>query len=174
MRLTLLTLAAAALLTTTGCSNLVSLNPLASDDQMIQNSALSGVWADDDNSLYIVRPADRAYEITYIEKKGMPIHFNAKLFRIGDAQILDLTPADDDPFRLNVHTPVRIWVDSATLRFTFLDSKWLREHAAKELPVQDNDRTLITAPAAALGQFLARYAADERAFENTPAMLHRQ
>src|SRR5690348_9108472 len=153
MRLShILTLAAAAL-TLSACSSLVSVNGFAPDTLSVQNAALPGIWADND-TVFVVRAKDRAYAITMMgkEKGAKATSFDAQLFRAGSAEILDLVPAgDDDPFHLPTHLPVRIWVDERTLRFAWLDSAWLRENARRQLAIQEfGDRTLITAPGEAL------------------------
>ena len=83
-------------------------------------------------------------------------------------------PDDDDPFRIAVHTPVRIWVDEHTLKFIWLDSKWLRARAREQLAAQDmGDRLLITSPGDALTKFLLLNGGDDRAYEGTPSLLER-
>ena len=63
--------------------------------------------------------------------------------------------------------------ESGTLRFTFLQSDWLKEQAGKQLPTAlTKDRTLITAPGGAVGSFLAKIGADPKAGDE-PEVLHR-
>ena len=85
-----------------------------------------------------------------------------------------LTPAEDDTFRIAAHTPLRVWVEGATLRVAFLDSQWLRERASAQLAVQQlGDRLAITSPAEEVTRFLLSYGADDRAFDK-PDVLTRQ
>jgi hypothetical protein len=96
------------------------------------------------------------------------------MLKVGDARILDLTPAEEDAFQVPAHTPVRVWVEGANLQIAFLDSKWLVEHATAELATQKlNGRTLITAPSEEVTRFLLTYGADPRAF-GKPSVLRRQ
>ena len=171
MRLSLGVMAALVL---SGCSNVASVNGFAPDNLTVQNPALPGVWADDDTT-FVIKAKDRAYTIAMIEKGGTT-SFEAKLFQAGNAEILDLVPAGgDDPFHLPLHTPVRIWVDDRSLKFAWLDSKWLRKTIREQLTAQDlGDRVLITAPADVLTKFLLLNGADDRAYENKPAELTRQ
>ena len=176
MRLAIPFLIGAGLCALTGCSGLISLNPFAPDNLVIQNPALPGVWSDSDSTV-IIKARDRGYSITMVsrDKNDGTLNFTAQLFGAGNAEILDLVSADDkDPFRIAVHTPVRIWVDEHTLKFAYLDSKWLRAQARAQLPVQEmGDRTLITAPADALTKFLLLNGGDDRAYEGTPEVLER-
>ncbi len=175
MRLTTFTLAAAAMLAMTGCSDMISLRSFAPENLTVQNPLLPGIWSSSDDEIYIVRAKDKGYTITYIGKDNLPLHFDAKLIRAGAAEILDVTPTDDDdPFRVATHVPVRVSVDGATLRFTFLDSPWLREQARTQLAVQDvGKRILITAPGDAVARFLLLHGNDDRAYEGQPQILHR-
>lgn len=175
MRLSLVVTAAAAGLVLGACSNVVSINGFAPESMMVQNPALSGVWADEDN-LFIVKAKDRGYAISMVEKNSTVATFEARLFRAGNAEILDLEPAgDDDPFRLPVHTPVRIWVDEHTLKFAWLDSKWLRKTAREQLASQVvGDRLLLTSPAEAMMKFILLNGGDDRAYEGKLHELHRQ
>jgi hypothetical protein len=174
MRLSLFVIAAAAL-GLNGCSNMISVNGFAPDNMMVQNPGLPGVWADGD-STFIVKAKDQGYHITMIEKGSTATTFDARLFRAGNAEILDLEPAgDDDPFRLKVHTPVRIWVDEHTLKFAWLDSKWLSKAAREQLTSQDvGDRLLVTSPGDELMKFLLLNGGDDRAYEGKINELARQ
>jgi len=66
---------------------------------------------------------------------------------VDDFKLLDVVSANEDPFQIAVHTPVRIWTDGGALRMAFLDSDWIEEQAGRLLPTAPmKDRTLITAP----------------------------
>ena len=176
MRLAVTLLIGAGLCALTGCSGLISLNSFAPDGLLVQNPLLPGVWSDSD-SIVIIKAMDRGYTITMVprDKNDGTLTFNAQLFGAGNAEILDLVPADDkDPFRIAVHTPVRIRVDEHTLKFSYLDSKWLRARAREQLAAQDTgDRVLITAPGDAVTKFLLLNGGDDRAYEGTPSLLER-
>jgi hypothetical protein len=172
MRLSLFVTAAAFCLS--GCSHVVSINGFAPDNLTVQNPALPGVWADKDTT-FVIKAKDRGYTIAMIEK-DTATNFEAKLFRAGGAEILDLLPAgDDDPFHLPMHTPVRIWVDEHTLRFAWLDSKWLRDNVRKQLAFQETgERLLVTSPGDAFMKFLLLNGGDDRAYEGNLNELARQ
>jgi hypothetical protein len=158
-----------------GCSNVISVNGFAPDNLTVQNPALPGVWAGDD-SVFIVKAKDRGYTIAMVEKGKNTANFEARLFRAGNAEILDLQPAgDEDPFQLPVHTPVRIWVDEHTLKFAWLDSLWMRKAAREQLATQDRgDRLLITSPSDAVMKFVLLNGSDDRAYEGKREQLVRQ
>jgi hypothetical protein len=174
MRISELVLALAGTLMCTGCSELISLHPFVTDKDAALDARLPGVWVDDDD-LYIVRQDGNGYAISYSDKKSSAVYkLRANLLKLGEARILDLTPAEEDAFQIAAHTPLRVWVEGATLRMAFLDSKWLREHASAELAAQELDkRLLITSPQEDVTRFLPTYGADDRAY-GKPTVLTRQ
>ena len=164
MRFPSLVLALASALAMTGCSSLISLNPFAADQDAVLDPALAGVWSGDNgNATYVIKPDGSGYAITYIAKSDS-IQFQAKLIKAGDAELLDVVSADDNPFQLQVHTVVRVWPGGNSLKFAFLDSDWLRQQAARQLATSPTgDRLLITAPGEAVRGFLLKNAADDKA-----------
>lgn len=166
MKTLTLTLAVGAMLLSTGCSDIVSLDSFADDDHAVQDPGLVGVWSEGEGEpLFIVKADGRGYAIAYVESEGAPIRLKAMLFQSGDARILDVEPAaQDNPFQLPVHTPVRIWTGGGTLKFAFLDPAGLRQLAHQMV----GKRFLLTARGPAVMGFLtaARY--------DTPAVLYRQ
>ena len=174
MRLAGLVLMAASAVMLTGCSDLVSLNPFFTDKDSIADSSILGTWTGSDgDSLFIVQQADHGYVVTYTEKKESA-KFAGSLVRVGDAKILDLVLLDsDDAFQVPVHMLARVWADGSTLRWIYLDSKWLRAQLGT-LPSQvSGKRTLLTAPPEALRSFVMNYGADGLAYEGDPMVLTR-
>jgi len=151
-----------------GCDSpaLISLDPAVSDQEAVFDSTLMGTWeAGQGGDLCIFRHGDgNAYTVTYVSD-GSSRKFDARLFQAGQARLLDLSPQDSDDYQVPGHALVRILASSESLRWAFLDSDWLRQQAARELPnrARDNHKMLLTAPAATLRDFLAKYAADDRA-----------
>ena len=174
MKLANLLMIATATLGLAGCSTLVSLHPFLSDQQAAFDPALVGVWAEEKgDAILIVQQDDTDYKIRRVESNGTQ-SFSAQLFKNGDLRILDLVSGNDDPFQLAVHTPLRVWIDGATLRYATLDSAWLKENARKQLAVQEvGDRTLITAPGDAVLRFLVTYGVTDNAYSK-PSVLRKQ
>lgn len=151
-----------------GCDSpsLLSLDPAVTDQEASFDATLLGTWlAGQGGDLCIFRRGDgNAYTVTYVSD-GTSRKFDARLFQEGPAWMLDLSPQDADEFQVPGHALIRIWTASGSLRWTYLDSEWLRQLAAQELPnrARDNNNVLLTAPSASLRGFLAKYAADDRA-----------
>lgn len=175
MRIPQLVLALAGTLMCTGCSDLISLRPFVTDKEAVQDARLPGVWVDDDDAMYIVRQDGKGYAIGFVAKNASTVYkLTGKMWKAGETRIFDLTPAEEDPFQIAVHTAMRVWIEAATLRIAFLDSQWLREKAGAQLAVQEvGDRRLITSPGDAVTRFLAAAGGDDQAF-GKPNVLRRQ
>ena len=171
MKLTLMLLALAGALILTGCDTpaLLSLEPVVTDQDAAFDPTLLGTWeADHGNDLCIIRrDGDTGYAITHVSD-GSVRQFSARLFRVGEASVLELTPEGTDDFQIAGHAVVRIWTGGGTLRWTYLDTEWLRKQAAPLLPNRaDDKRMVLTAPGAAVRAFVAKYGIDDKAHGNT-------
>ena len=174
MRIPQLVLALAGTLMCTGCSELIALHPFVTDKDAALDARLPGVWVDDDD-LYIVRQDGNGYAISHSDQKSSAVYkLKANLLKLGEARILDLTPAEEDAFQIAAHTPLRVWIDGATLRVAFLDSQWLREKAGAQLVTQAGDRLLITSPQEDVTRFLLTYGGDDRAYDKTTVLSRQQ
>jgi hypothetical protein len=151
-----------------GCDSpaLMTLDPAVTDQEAMFDATLLGTWdAGQGGDLCIFRRGDGdLYTVTYVSD-GSSRKFDARLFQAGRARLLDLSPQDSDDFQVPAHALIRILASSGSLRWTFLDSEWLRQQAAHELPnrARDSGKMLLTAPGGSLRDFLAKYAADDRA-----------
>lgn len=175
MRFPMILIAMAGTLVLGGCDNpaLISMEPAVTEQDTIFDSSLLGTWDTKlGGDICIVRRGDgNAYAVTYVGDGGAR-KFEGRLFLAGQARVMDLAPQDSDDFQTPVHALIRILSSGATLRWTYLDSDWLRQHANGELASRPRDggKLLLTVPAAQLAAFLANYAADERAHDDSPGM----
>lgn len=164
MKIASLTLALAATVLT-GCTNLVSLNPFVTEQQAVSDPNLPGTWQGDDRELLVVRPNGAGYSVTYTDGKDGAQRFKALVFRTGGAELLDLVSENDAFLQVPVHALVRVWPEGTQLRWTFVDSKWLRQKTASLASQPNGDGVLLTAPGEAVRTVLLRYAADSQAYE---------
>ena len=168
MRFPMILLALTGTLALAGCDSpsLLSLDPAVTDQEAVFDASLLGTWETaQGGDLCIFRHGDgNAYTVTYVSD-GTSRKFEARLFQAGQTRLLDLSPLDSDDFQIPGHTLIRILASGESLRWTFLDSEWLRQQAAQELPsrARDGNKILLTAPAASLRDFLGKYATDDRA-----------
>lgn len=174
MKYTNLALALAAAMSLTGCSDLVSLHPIVTGQQALTDSNLAGTWKDSDKNLIVIQQDGSSYAITYTEGKGESLKFTATIFKSGDAELLDLVNESDTVLQVPVHAAVRVWSEGSVLRWTFLDSKWLRERAAQELVMEQTGKMhLLLSPGETVRAFLLKYGGDPQAYESEPAVLTR-
>jgi hypothetical protein len=175
MKLVSLTLALAGAIALTGCSNLVSLNPLVTDKQAVLDANLVGTWKSGDNdSLFVVQKNNSSYSITYTDGKDPAQKLTATVFQSGEAELLDVVSENEALLQVPVHALVRVWPEGNLLRWTFLDSQWLRDQAAKELASQaKGSLQLLTGPGETVRSVLLKYAADSKAYESEPNVLTR-
>ncbi|MGB7762478.1 MAG: hypothetical protein WBL61_21770 [Bryobacteraceae bacterium] len=168
MKFSMVLLALAGALVLGGCDSpsLVSLDPAATDQEAVFDASLLGMWeAGKGGDLCIIRRGDgNAYTVTYVSDDSSR-KFDARLFQAGQARLLDLSPQASDDFQIPGHTLVRVLASSGSLRWTYLDSEWLRQQAAQELPnrARGSGKMLVMAAAAPLRDFLTKYAADDKA-----------
>ena len=174
MKLATLTLALLGSMALTGCSNLVSLNPFVTEKQAVLDPNLLGTWKGSGGELVIVQQNKSSYSITYTEGKEGAQKFTALLFRSGDAELLDLVSESDAVLQVPVHALVRVWPEGSLLRWTFLDSKWLREQATQQLASQpQGDSILLTAPGEAVRSVFLQHGGDSKAYEKDTNVLTR-
>jgi hypothetical protein len=178
MRFSILAVALSSAIFTTGCSSLVSVSPFVTEQDARFDPGLVGVWHDSSSGdMYVVERDASQYAITYLSHSASVSKFHARLTKAGDAELLDVESASDDPFQIPVHMALRVWPEASTLRVAFLDSNWLKQQAALELSTQiADDRTLINAAsggtASAARDFLLKYGSDAKAY-GEPATLQK-
>ena len=171
MKLISMFLVLAATLILTGCDvpALLSLDPVVTAQDTAFDPTLLGTWGSgQDKDLCIFRRnGDSGYAITYVSDRSAR-QFVARLFRVGESSMLDLTPDGTDELQIAGHAVVRIWTKGGTLRWAYLDTEWLRQQASQLLPNRTDDKRLVlTAPGAAVRAFVAKYGVDDKAHGDT-------
>jgi hypothetical protein len=170
MRFLMILAAVASTLVLAGCDNpaMISMEPAVSAQEAVFDASLLGTWeveGKQGGDLCILRRGDgNAYDVTYVSD-GSARKFEGRLFQAGQARVMDLAPQDSDDFQVPGHALIRILSSGVTLRWAYLDSDWLRQHAAAELASRPRDggKLLLAAPAAPLAAFLVKYAGDDQA-----------
>jgi len=169
MKLRAMLAAFAAIAILTGCDSpapgLLSVEPVATSKEMAVDTALLGTWQEGDKDLVaVIRQGDSGgYQISVLSGSTV-MTFQAQLFRVKDAEFLDLAPADDNDFRIPGHAIMRFWIDGPALRWAFLDSDWLKQQAAA-LPAHTADGKMqLFAPSAAVRALVAASGADDNAY----------
>jgi hypothetical protein len=170
MKTILMLPAVAVALILTGCEGIPTPDILALESAVAEKEAppdipLAGAWesSSSDQTCLIHKEKDGAYSILFLSGDS-PVDLKGRLFRAGDAVILDLTPdGKDGYFSIPGHAFARVWAEAGTLRWGFLDSDWYKEQL-KALPSYAvDDRTLLLVTGPALRAFIEKAGADERA-----------
>jgi hypothetical protein len=169
MKLTAILAALAASAILTGCESptptLLSLEPVTTAKDTAIDAALLGTWEEpgDKDLTAIVRQGDQGgYQIAIVSGSSV-LTFQAKLFRINQSEFLDLSPADDNDFRLPGHAIVRLWIDGSSLRWAYLDTDWLKQQAAALSTHTIDGKMQIFSTTTAIRAFLTTTGEDDKA-----------
>ena len=166
MKPILICAALAGSLVLTGCDTpaLLSLDPFAAPGEAVVDPALAGVWEAGENDICVIRQTGATGYTVAFHSDGLTRKFDAVLFRVANAEFLDLVPSDSGDFSVPAHALARVWPESARLRWAYVDTEWFRGQAAAvpSRPLQEN-KLLLTGAGAAVRALLANAAGDERA-----------
>jgi hypothetical protein len=175
MKLTSMLAAAAAFAMLTGCESpapgLLSVEPVATAKDTTIDAALLGTWQEqgDKDLVAVIRPGDsRGYQISVLSGSTVT-SFQAQLFRVKDAEFLDLAPADDSDFRIPGHAILRLWIDGPALKWAFLDSDWLKQQAAALATHASDGKMQVFSPTAKVRAFVEANGADDKAYGQVAA-----
>ena len=161
---------AAATTVSAGCAPpMAALHAFAVDGNAAFDPALGGSWTSGNDEPILIRMDGAGYRITFFEKNRSTT-FRARLLRIGNAEILDMTCEPPSGFMLSAHLPVRIWIEGDTLRFALLDTAWIKDLVRRELAWEEEAGLVITAPGDQVARFLEAYGGDERAYEHVDTL----
>jgi hypothetical protein len=192
MKRTSLTMAAAGLavagLMLVGCVH--SLNPLYTEEDLVFEPKLVGVWADGEDSKErwtFERAGEKSYKVIY-EDDGDRGEFVVHLLRLGEHLYLDFFPDKEkleksegnDLYKfhwLPVHTFARIYQVEPELAMAFMDPDWLAKRVKEDAGAiahvrRDDEQIILTASTKALQDFVRKHAGE--AFgDGDPSKLRR-
>jgi len=111
-----------------------SLNPLYTDQDLIFDAALLGVWTDKDSkeTWELMKAGEKQYKLVYTDEDGKTGEFTAHLLKIDRETFLDLTPIkrflpQNDFYNghfLTVYSFAQISQTAPTIQISFLEPKW--------------------------------------------------
>lgn len=110
-----------------GCF-VISLQPLYDDASLVTDDTLAGTWQGlEPAATIVIEPGEwKAYRVTYTARTTS-YAFTGYLTKIGDAVLLDLTPAhgvEADPLTVPTHGVCRVQHEGDRLALTPLDYDW--------------------------------------------------
>ena len=155
-----------------------SVHPFYTEETLIFDPGLLGIWADKDGERWIFLASGEAgYElVTNPKGKHAPASFDARLVQIGQQRYLDLCPkqVEGEPgFRdwhmIPAHSIARVRLNGDTLEMSTLSLEWLRDRIdERQLQIAHSrlgkDSVLLTAPPAQLQAMVMLVADDAKAF----------
>jgi len=166
-----------------------SLNPLYTERDLVFDTALLGVWAENDNAQNtwaFERSGDKSYKAIYTEK-GKTGEFEVHLLRLGDTLFLDFYPEDAGIKEMNrndfyqfhflpVHTFAKVSLSGSTVGMAFLDPDWLKKLLEKKPGAIRHEKRgeegiVLTASTKDLQKFVLKHV--HEAFGDKPAVLNR-
>jgi hypothetical protein len=146
-----------------GCGDLLSLHPLYTGQDRVLDQALEGRWENDDNLLTVTRDGI-AYDVTLKPKSSpsQPQEFEMRLLDLGGVRMADIIPTDG----MLGHMFLRVRVAGGELRFSFLDSAWLRERIRHEAVhvAKGNTQAVLIARTPELRKQVMKYVAVAQAY----------
>jgi hypothetical protein len=155
----------------TACGDLPSIEPLATKDNTVFDPALVGVWNSKSALVISQKGDDQSYKISWLntgEPDTAPARMEARLARVGDQRILDLTSADPGAFAIPCHVFLRVRPVNEGLKVQFVDSKWLRDQV-KTSSLESflwEENPVLTASSSRLAAFLLQFGLDQRALDD--------
>lgn len=182
-----------------GCVPVLSLHPLYTQNDVVPEKKLLGVWIDDPNKpettweFSSIEEPNNAYKLIFSDEEGKKGSFVAHVVKLQGRLFLDVYPSElpwetTDPnkmdwpynsfFLIPAHTFLRI--DSVEPQ---LKMQLMLESEVKELLTEKPDivkhttaseRLVLTAPTKELQAFILKYADDERVFTDEVTLVRRQ
>lgn len=170
-------LAIAATVVLVGCTPVLSVNPLYTDDGAVTEPALTGIWGDDDGGdVWVVRThGSDAYSVVIApSKETAPVQiYDARLVRLWGRLYADCTARSNAD--IPGHVLVAVTLEGDRLQVALPDGDWLQKNAEQfTLPAHSTtgNALVITAPTADVQAFMVRCAAAPGCFGD-PGKFHR-
>ncbi len=146
-----------------GCF-VIALQPVYDDASLTTDEGLPGTWqAQDPAATVVIEPGEwKAYRVSYTAR-ATSYAFVGYLTRIGDAVLLDLTPAhglEADPLTVPTHGLCRLQHEGNTLTLAPLDYDWFtaafraRKLAPLETALDGRQNLLVTSKTAVVRAWL--------------------
>lgn len=162
----------------TGCVDLMSVHPLATNETAVFDPALVGEWFHSDEDGVTVAwirpgaPSSKDYDILWIPAKPdePPLRLNGHLVKIGGRLVFDLVKSERPEMGVSVHFFMLVDRQPDQLRLGWLDSEWLRGRVVSQnklTHVMVEGKPVITAPSAELAAFMNEFGFDPRAVSDT-------
>jgi hypothetical protein len=159
-----------------------SLHPLYTDNDLIFEPALLGVWGNEDSftetlTTIFIKEGEKRYKLIFIDDDSTKGEFVAHLVKIKDTSFLDIYPDQKANLKLNVmygftllpvHSFFLVSQIDTTLQMSFIDIDWLEKLLEKKPNAIRHEKVdngiVLTASSKELQKFLSKHFKTEGAF----------
>ena len=173
-------------ITLSGC--VPSLYPLYTDEDLIFDPALVGVWSgeDSDDTWSFTKTGEKRYQLVDTDQEGKEGTFVAHLLKIDGRLYLDLYPDKPDleandfymGHLLPVHSFMRVATIEPNLRCANVNPEWVDQFLRKNPDAIKHERledgVVLTAQPKELQAFLAEHEKTEGAFSEFSDMVRKE
>ncbi len=178
MRVLMFVFAVVLMLLLPGCTDLLSVHPLATAETVVFDVGLTGEWscADKDfKGVALIRlgsARDKAYDIVWIpgEADEEPLRLRGQLVKVGDRLVFDLVTTKKPDMTVPAHFFMLVEQTADGVKFHWLDSEWLRSQVILQNTLNHSmlgDKPVITAGSAEISAFLLKFGMDPKAVSDT-------
>jgi hypothetical protein len=185
MRAFLFVLAIVFMLLLSGCTDLLSVNPLATAETAVFDAGLTGEWscADQDcEGVALIRAGSaqkKDYDIVWLPRNADDdvLHLKGQLVKVGDRLVFDLIAVKQTSLAVPAHFFMLVEKTADGVKFHWLDSDWLRSRVIPQnaLPhAMVGDKPVITAGSAEINAFLAKFGLDPQAVSGSLSFKRRK
>jgi hypothetical protein len=172
MRALLFALAMVFMLLLAGCTDLLSVNPLATAETAVFDAGLTGEWscADQDPSgVALIRAGSaekRDYDIVWLPDEGEALRLKGQLVKVGDRLVFDLIAVKETSLAVPAHFFMLVEKTEDGVKFHWLDSEWLQSRVTSQNALAHailDGKPVITAGSAEINTFMAKFGLDPQA-----------
>ncbi len=172
MRALLFVLAMVFMLLLSGCTDLLSVHPLATAETAVFDAGLTGEWscADQDSTgVALIRAGSaqkKDYDIVWLPDEGEALRLKGQLVKVGDRLVFDLIAVKQTDLAVPAHFFMLVEKTADGVKFHWLDSEWLRSRVISPDALAHamvDGKPVITAGSAEINAFLAKFGLDPQA-----------
>ena len=162
------------LLLMTGCSDLLSVHPLATPATIVFDAGLTGLWScenKDCKGTALIRrseESENSYDIVWIPEEAgeEPLRLKGQLAKTGSRLVFDLVYVKTPNLAIPGHFFMLVEKTAAGVTFHRLDSEWLRGKVIDPkgpAHAMVDGKPVLTAESARINAFLVEFGLDSKA-----------
>jgi len=152
-----------------------SLHPLFTENELVFDVNLVGIWAADSNETWEFKPAGKKYECVYVDKNSKIGRFSGGLGKLGNDMFLDIYPSElnlteNDFYKahfLPAHTFLKMHLTKNSLELRVMNPDNFDKLIKSDPNIikyeqPENGGVVLTASTKELQDFILKYGIDEK------------